>query len=164
LQETIEALELLVEAGKILAWGVSNFDEDDLAEALQIAGPDRIACNQVLYNLHERNIEHAVLPWCESHGVAVVGYTPFGTRGFPPTGAAGAALEAIAERHAATPRQVTLAYLSRRAGLFTIPKAANPQHACENAGAGDIELSDADTASIEAAFPLGRRRPGIAML
>src|SRR5690242_14421812 len=67
LEETIAAFEQLVEDGKIRAWGVSNFDVADLDEALQIAGPGRIACNQVLYHLQERAIEHGVLPWCERH-------------------------------------------------------------------------------------------------
>ena len=41
-------------------------------------GEGRLACNQVLYHLQQRSIEHAVLPWCEMHGVAVTGYSPFG--------------------------------------------------------------------------------------
>jgi len=88
LEDTIAALEELVQSGKTRAWGVSNFDEGELQSALDIAGPGRIACNQVLYHLEERGIEHAVLPWCEENGVAVVGYTPFGQhRQFPPRGA-----------------------------------------------------------------------------
>ena len=65
LEETFSAFEQLRREGKILSWGVSNFDEPDLQEALAIAGEGRIACNQVLYHLEERAIEHAVLPWCE---------------------------------------------------------------------------------------------------
>ena len=78
LAETFAAFETLKAAGKILAWGVSNFDADDLDEALAIAGRGKIACNQVLYHLNERDIEHAVIPWCESNGVAVAAYSPFG--------------------------------------------------------------------------------------
>ena len=78
LEDTFAAFEQLRRAGKILSWGVSNFDEPDLEEALEIAGEGRIACNQVLYHLEERAIEHAVLPWCEEHGVAVVAYSPLG--------------------------------------------------------------------------------------
>ena len=83
LKETFEAFEQLRSEGKILSWGVSNFDVPDLEEALRIAGAGRIACNQVLYHLQERAIEHAVLPWCEEHGVAVVAYSPFGHGDFP---------------------------------------------------------------------------------
>src|ERR1700686_5049522 len=78
LEETIAAFDTLVRDGKILSWGVSNFDVDDLDEVAAIAGPGHPACNQVLYHLQERAIEHAVLPWCTRHGTAVVAYTPFG--------------------------------------------------------------------------------------
>jgi len=165
LEETIEALEELVAAGKTRAWGVSNFDEAELASALAIAGPGRIACNQVLYHLEERNIEHAVLPWCEENGVAVVGYTPYGQhRKYPPPGNAGALLAQIAERLAATPRQVALAFLTRRPDLFAIPKSTNPEHLKENAGGAKITLAEPDIAAIDRAFSVGRRRPGVPML
>jgi len=165
LEDTIAALEELVTSGKTRAWGVSNFDETELQNALDIAGPGRIACNQVLYHLEERSIEHAVVPWCEQHGVAVVGYTPFGRqRQFPPRGAGGAALSAIAERLGATTRQVALAFLTRWPGFFAIPKSTNPEHLRENAGATALALSPPDVAAIERAFPVGRRRRGVAML
>ena len=99
----------------------------------------------------------------EQHGIAVVGYTPFGTAGLP-RGAGGKALADIAGRHGATSRQVILAFLTRRASLFGIPKAGRVQHTEENAGAQQLTLSAVDERAIEAAFPLGRRRPGVAML
>ena len=74
LEETFAAFERLREQGKILSWGVSNFDVPDLEAAWKVGGEGRIACNQILYNLGERAIEHAVLPWCAAHGVAVVAY------------------------------------------------------------------------------------------
>jgi diketogulonate reductase-like aldo/keto reductase len=156
LADTIAAFEELVAAGKIRAWGVSNFDVDDLEEAHAIAGDGRIACNQVLYHLKERAIEHAVVPWCERHGVAVVGYTPFGSGPFPgPRSASGRVLQEIADAHGATPRQVALAFLTRRPSSFAIPKAANPEHVAENAGAGDVTLSARELARIDDAFPAG---------
>jgi diketogulonate reductase-like aldo/keto reductase len=154
LDETIAGFEALVRTGRILAWGVSNFDVDDLDEALAIAGPGKIACNQVLYHLEERAIEHAVMPWCERHGAAVTGYSPFGHGSFPDARTPGGrVLAEIAASHGATPRQVALAFLSRRA--FVIPKASTPEHAAENARAGDFELSDEEFARIDAAFPRG---------
>jgi diketogulonate reductase-like aldo/keto reductase len=96
LEQTIGAFETLKRDGKIRAWGVSNFDVDELERALAIGGPGAIACNQVLYHLSERDIERDVVPWCEAHGVAVVGYTPFGSGQFPPHGAGGRALTQIA--------------------------------------------------------------------
>jgi diketogulonate reductase-like aldo/keto reductase len=164
LSGTIEALERLREQGKIRSYGVSNFDADDLTEALEIAGPGRIACNQVLYNLSERGIEHAVLPFCEAHGIAVVGYTPFGNAAFPPRGAGAEVLARIAARLAVTPRQVALAFLTRRPSLFAIPKSGKQEHTRENASAGALVLGEAELAEIDRAFPLGPRRRGIAML
>ena len=165
LEDTIAALEQLVQQGKTRAWGLSNFDEDELQSALDIAGAGRIACNQVLYHLEERGIEHAVIPWCEAHDVAVVDYTPFGQhRQYPPRGSGGAVLTEIAERLDGTARQVALAFLTRHKGLFAIPKSTNPEHLRENAGGAQLELSSADIAAVERAFPLGPRRRGVAML
>ncbi len=162
LRDTIAAFEQLQEEGKILSWGVSNFDVQDLEEARRIAGEGRLACNQVLYHLLDRSIEHAVIPWCEAHGVAVVGYSPFGHGRFPgPEEAGGRVLQEIATAHHATPRQVALRFLVRRPALFTIPKASSPAHAADNAGAGKLRLTEADLARIDEAFPLGRRPRGL---
>lgn len=158
LADTIDAFETLKKDGKIRSWGVSNFDVDDLEEAIGIAGEGAIACNQVLYHLGERAIEHAVLPWCEKHDVAVVAYTPFGTEDFPgPRSKGGRVLAEVAGRYGATPRQVALAWLTRRASSFTIPKSSNVEHTTENAGAGRLRLTADDIDAIDAAFPLGRK-------
>jgi diketogulonate reductase-like aldo/keto reductase len=159
LEETIGAFEELVRDGSILSWGVSNFDESDLEEVRRITGNGRSACNQVLYHLQERAIEHAVLPWCERHGLAVVAYSPFGhSARFPgPRSAGGRVLEEIAQAHNATPRQVALRFLVRRPAVFAIPKASNPKHTIENAGAGDLQLTPEDIRRIDRAFPLGPR-------
>jgi diketogulonate reductase-like aldo/keto reductase len=163
--ETVAAFEELVAAGKIRAWGVSNFDEDDLEAMLEVAGEGRIACNQVLYHLKERAIEHAVIPWCELHGVAVVAYSPFGHSDFPaPRSKGGEVLQAIARAHDATPRQVALSFLTREPALFAIPKAGSAEHAAENAGAGDLVLGSDEIAALDAAFPRGRKPRGLPML
>jgi diketogulonate reductase-like aldo/keto reductase len=158
LEDTFWAFERLRREGKILSWGVSNFDEPDLEEAGEIAEEGHLVCNQVLYHLKERAIEHAVIPWCERHGVAVVAYSPFGHGDFPgPRTRGGRVLQEIAEAHRATPRQVALRFLVRRPSLFAIPKASSPEHVAENAGAGDLRLSDAEFARIDEAFPIGPR-------
>jgi diketogulonate reductase-like aldo/keto reductase len=163
LQETIAGFERLEREGKILSWGVSNFDVSDLEEVWEIAG--RVVCNQVLYHLQERAIEHAVIPWCEQHRVAVVGYSPFGHGDFPGSRTKGGrVLEEIAAAHKATPRQVALRFLVRRPLLFTIPKASSPDHAAENAGARDLRLTETELSRIDQAFPLGPRRHRLAML
>src|SRR5215831_7637783 len=83
LAETLRAFEKLVSDGKIRFFGLSNFDADELETAVRLAGPRRIACNQVLYHLKERAIEHEVIPACERHEIAVVAYSPFGSGDFP---------------------------------------------------------------------------------
>jgi diketogulonate reductase-like aldo/keto reductase len=165
LADTVAAFEELVAAGKIRSWGVSNFDADDLDELLDVAGEGRIACNQVLYHLQERAIEHAVLPWCERHGVAVVAYSPFGHNDFPsPRSKGGEVLQAVADAHKATPRQVALSFLARTPSVFAIPKASSADHAAENAAAGDLTLSKSEIAALDEAFPRGPRPRSLPML
>jgi diketogulonate reductase-like aldo/keto reductase len=165
LAETVAAFEELASAGKIRSWGVSNFDTDDLDELLAVAGQGRIACNQVLYHLQERAIEHAVIPWCEQHGVAVVAYSPFGHNEFPqPRSKAGRALQAIAKAHGASVRQVALAFLTRAPSVFAIPKASTPEHAADNAAAGGLVLGKDEIAVLDNAFPRGPRPRSLPML
>ena len=166
LSDTVAAFEQLRADGKILSWGVSNFDVDDLDEVRRIAGAGHPACNQALYHLGERAIEQAVAPWCDEHGVAVVAYSPFGhAGGFPgPRTAGGRVLKEIADRHHGTPRQVALRFLLRRPWLFAIPKASSAAHVEENAGAAALELSEAEFARIDAAFPLDPRPRPLPML
>jgi diketogulonate reductase-like aldo/keto reductase len=148
LAETIAAFEQLVNSGKIRSWGVSNFDTDGLEEMLAVAGEGKIASNQVLYHLWERAIEHAVIPWCEAHGVAVVAYSPFGHN----------------DAHGASPRQVALSFLTREPCVFAIPKASTPDHAAENAAAGDLVLSDEELAALDKTFPRGPKPRSLPML
>jgi len=166
LEDTIAAFETLVRQGKILAWGVSNFDVQDLAEVAAIAGPGHPACNQVLYHLKERAIEHAVLPWCAQHGTAVVAYTPFGQSPgiFAGESKAAKVLREIADSHGATPRQVALRFLLRQPEVFVIPKASDIAHVTENAGTYNVELNDSDMAKIDAAFPVGKAPRGLPMI
>ena len=165
LEDTVAAFEELVQSGKIKSWGVSNFDADDLDELLGVSGEGRIACNQVLYHLKERAIEHAVIPWCERHKVAVVAYSPFGHDDFPASNSkGGAVLARIAEAHRATPRQVALSFLTRAATVFAIPKASSAEHAGENAAAGDLVLSTDEIAALDAVFPRGPKPRSLPML
>lgn len=159
LEETIAAFESLQASGKIRSWGVSNFDVDDLSEALRIAGPNRIACNQVLYHLEERAMESRVEPWCVAQNVAIVGYCPFAEGAFvSPTSAGGKVLARLAEKYGATPRQIALAFLTRKPHLFTIPKSSKVPHTEDNARGGTLVLDEADLQSIDNAFPVQHRR------
>jgi diketogulonate reductase-like aldo/keto reductase len=166
LEDTIAAFDSLVRDGKILSWGVSNFDVSDLEEVAAIAGAGHPACNQVLYHLQERAIEHAVLPWCRQHGTALVAYTPFGqsTTVFDARTKPGRVLAEVAETHRATARQVALRFLLRHPEVFVIPKASSLNHVEENAGAIRLDLSEAEVAKIDAAFARGAPRRGLPMI
>jgi diketogulonate reductase-like aldo/keto reductase len=158
LEETFAAFDALQQEGKILSFGVSNFDVDDLDEALAVLGPGRLACNQVLYHLKERAIEHAVIPWCEAQNVAIVAYSPLGHDHFPSLNtAAGRTLNEIARAHTATPQQIALAFLTRAPSLFAIPKAVQIQHVEQNAAAGDIALTSDEIERLDRAFPRGAK-------
>jgi diketogulonate reductase-like aldo/keto reductase len=165
LAETVAAFEQLVSAGKIRSWGVSNFDVGDLDELLAVAGKGRIACNQVLYHLQERAIEHAVIPWCAQHGVAAVAYSPFGHNDFPSRRSkAGEVLQVIAKTHGASARQVALGFLTRKPEVFAIPKASTSEHAADNAAAGKLVLGDDEIAALDKAFPRGPKPRSLPML
>lgn len=159
--ETMAAMEELVAEGKIRHLGVSNFDVEELREAMAALSRERLACDQVLYNVGQRGIERDLLPLCADAGIAVVGYTPFGN--WPRRGSDGlAALESVAARHGASPQQVALAFLTRQPHVFAIPKAGSPEHVRANAAAGDLTLGADDIAAIDAAFPAPRRRVPLA--
>ena len=163
--DTVAAFEQLKQEGKIASWGVSNFDTDDLDGLIAVAGEGAIACNQVLYHLQERAIEHAVVPWCAKHGVAVVAYSPFGHDDFPAPGSPGGkVLASVAKNHKASPRQIALAFLIREPSLFAIPKAASADHAADNAAAGTLTLTPDEIAAIDAAFPRGKKPRGLPMI
>ncbi|MBV8923743.1 MAG: aldo/keto reductase [Bradyrhizobium sp.] len=165
LAETVAAFEELRAAGKIRSWGVSNFDAGDLDEIVRVSGEGKIACNQVLYHLKERAIEHAVIPWCAKHGVAVVAYSPFGHNDFPAAASPGGRLlQQIADAHGATPRQVALGFLTRETTVFAIPKAGSTEHAAENASAGSLTLGDSEIAALDAAFPCRAKPRSLPML
>ncbi len=165
LDETLRALEDLVAQGKTRYLGVSNFDVDDLIEAEDAIGPGKIVCDQVYYDLAHRGVERRLLPHCQSREIALVGYSPFGSKA--PAGKrsrGGKVLAEVAERRQATIAQVTLAFLTRLEGTFTIPKASRIPHVEENAGARGLQLTDEDVAAIEAAYPLPEEDTGLAYL
>jgi diketogulonate reductase-like aldo/keto reductase len=159
LEETMRAFETLVDRGKTRFVGVSNFEASEMALAASYLRNVPLACNQVLYHLSERGIEHELVPAARRSGTAIVAYTPFGRGSFLRAGRRREAVEGIARKHGATPRQVALAYLTREPHLFVIPKAARVEHVEENAGAGELSLNRDDLAAIDEAFPRGKAGP-----
>jgi diketogulonate reductase-like aldo/keto reductase len=160
--ETMRAMEDLVGTGKIRFLGVSNFTVDEMQAAMATLTRERLACNQVLYNLGHRGIERDLIPFCEREHIAVVGYTPFGD--FPHTGSPQfQLLTEIGAKYGKTPRQVALRFLTRAAHVFTIPKSSNPEHVRENAGAARFALTATDLAAMDRAFPAPSRAVPLAM-
>lgn len=159
LAETAEAMERLVEAGKILRWGVSNLDTDDMEE-LVAAGGGACSTDQILYNLTRRGPEHDLLPWLAQQDMPVMAYSPveqgrlLGDR----------KLAAIAARIGATPAQVALAWTMRHGNVIAIPKAASVAHVRDNRAAADLDLSPDDLAALDAAFPRPRARVALEMI
>ena len=165
LTETLEAFMALKQAGKILDYGVSNFDADDMEEAAALPGGDAIATNQVLYNLMTRGIEWDLLPWCRSRGIPVMAYSPFVSAPPALTRLLGnPALKVVASRHDATPAQIALAWLLHQPGVVAIPKAVQPAHIRANRAAYDIALTADDLAELDRAFPPPRKKVPLAML
>jgi diketogulonate reductase-like aldo/keto reductase len=160
LAETIEGFERLRREGKIRYHGVSNFDRADMMEWVALREGEKVAADQVLYNLSRRGPEWDLVPWCREHGVAIMAYTPLGQGSL----LRDRTLAEIARRHSATPAQVALAWLLRQPGTIVIPKAARPEHVRENRGALDVVLTDEDLAAFDRAFPPPRGRTSLGML
>ena len=155
LSETMRAMEKLVSDGLVKYIGVSNFDVEDLMEAEQVLLTERIACNQVLYNLRNRGIEQRLLQYCSKKKIAVVGYSPFGYTNFPsPHSIEGKLLTEIGKKHNKTPRQVALNFLTRHPSTFTIPKTTRPDRVKENSEGVGWELSENDINEIDRIFPV----------
>jgi diketogulonate reductase-like aldo/keto reductase len=165
LDETLGAFTSLKESGLIRDYGVSNFDQNDMEEAVALPGGGEIATNQVLYNLKHRGIEWDLLPWCRKRGMPIMAYTPLGNSGSEQRRILDhAPVQAIAARHAATPAQVALAWVLRQPGVVAIPKASSETHVRENRNALDLKLSDEDLRELDGAFAPPRRRTPLEMV
>ena len=160
LEETLEAFDRLLDEGKIGAWGVSNFDADDMSELLALPGGDAVATDQVLYNLTRRWPEAALLPGLRELEIPLMAYSPIeqGRMLRHP------ALNAVAERHGTTAAQIALAWLLESEDVIVIPKAATLEHVRENRQALALELTSEDLARLDESFPPPRGRPAMEML
>ena len=161
IEETVAAFEQLRTDGKILAWGVSNFDVDLLERLHGATHGAGCAANQVLYNPEFRGIEFDLLPWCFKRKLPVMAYSPVGQGGDLLNSQA---LAAVARRHSVTPAQVALAWGLRQVNVCVIPKAGSVQHVEENAAAAALELTAQDLAEMDAAYPAPRHKVSLATL
>jgi diketogulonate reductase-like aldo/keto reductase len=156
LADTVAGFEALREAGHIRAWGVSNFDVDDMGEL-----PPGCAANQVLYNMGARGIEFDLLPWSRAEGMPVMAYSPVGQGGAL---LRSKVLVEIGRRHGVTAAQVAIVWTLRQEGVVSIPKAGDEAHVRENAAATEVRLTEEDVAEIDAAFPPPRRKRALEIL
>ena len=149
LMETLAAFQTLQQAGKIRAYGVSNFDVEDMEEVSQLKGGKGIATNQVLYNLTRRGIEWNLLPWCRQHSLPIMAYSPIEQGRLLNDHT----LMAVAQARGVTTAQVAIAWLLHREGVIVIPKASRIEHVEQNYAALELKLSAEELATLEAAFP-----------
>ncbi len=161
LAETVAGFEDLRAAGKIGAWGVSNFDAAEMAELVRVPDGSGCATDQVLYNPDARGIEFDLLPWCARAKMPLMAYSPVGQGG---SLLRAPAMLAAARRHGATPAQIALAWALRHPGVIAIPKATIHAHVRDNATAATLTLTPDDLAAIDAAFPPPKRRQRLEML
>lgn len=149
LAETLDAFQTLQQAGKIRSYGVSNFDIEDMEEALQLKGGEAIVTNQVLYNLMRRGVELKLLPWSQQRHIPVMAYSPIEQGRLLNH----EALKAIAQDHGVTTAQLAIAWLLHQPDIIVIPKSSRIEHIDQNYAALDLNLSTTELATLDAAFP-----------
>jgi diketogulonate reductase-like aldo/keto reductase len=149
IRETMGAMEELLEAGKIRAIGVSNFSLKRMTEANASLKRAQLASTQMSYSLLHREIEKDMIPYCRREGIAVLAYFPLGHGRL----AGERRLRAFCEKYSKSPAQVALNWLASQAGVFPIPRAANPVHVKENLGASGWRLSAQDLQELDKIFP-----------
>ena len=158
--ETLDAFLELQARGKIRHHGVSNLDRAEIAEWARLPGGERLATDQILYNLSRRGPEWDLIPWCRERGVPVMAYTPLGQGSFLTK----PALAEIARRHGGSPARVALAWLLAQPQTIVIPKASSLEHVRDNRAALDLALSPEDVAALDRAFPPPKGRTALGML
>lgn len=149
LAETLEAFQTLQQAGKIRSYGVSNFDPEDMEEAIRLKGGHEIATNQVLYNLMRRGIELNLLPWCRQRNIPIMAYSPIEQGRLLND----CTLKAIAQDRGVTTAQVAIAWLLHQEDVIVIPKSSSIDHVEQNYAALNLKLSEAELATLDTAFP-----------
>jgi diketogulonate reductase-like aldo/keto reductase len=147
----VAGFEQLRAAGKIRAWGVSNFSAEQMEELFQVPDGQRCATNQVPYSLNDRHIERDVLPWCQQHHVPVMAYSPLGGERHLVIG--DRTLAQIGATHGCSAAAVALAWDIRSGNVIAIPEAGSPEHVKENAVALSLALTPQDLETLDKAYP-----------
>jgi diketogulonate reductase-like aldo/keto reductase len=149
--EVVAGFEQLRGAGKIKAWGVSNFNVDQMENLFRIPDGNRCATNQVPYSLNNRSIERDLLTWCTQHDVPVMAYSPLGGENSPLI--TDRTLAQIGAAHGCSAAAVALAWAVRSGNVIAIPEAGSPAHVKENAVALSLTLTPQELQTLDAAFP-----------
>jgi diketogulonate reductase-like aldo/keto reductase len=149
LDVTVEAFETLKRQGKIKAWGVSNFDTQDMQQLLAVENGQNCEVNQILYNLGRRGPEYDLLPFLQGNNIAVMAYSPIEQGKL----LADERLVHMAKAYQATPAQICLAFLLERDGILAIPKTTSTLRVEENFGAFELDLTDEDLSELDQLFP-----------
>jgi diketogulonate reductase-like aldo/keto reductase len=147
----VAAFEQLRAAGKIRAWGVSNFNVGQMEDLLRVPDGTRCATNQVPYSLNNRRIEKDVLPWCKQHNIPVMAYSPLGGDRHLVMG--DRALAQVGTAHGCSAAAVALAWVIRGGNVIAIPESGSPVHVKENAVALSLALTQQDFQTLDAAYP-----------
>ncbi|KAB2691724.1 aldo/keto reductase [Brucella pseudogrignonensis] len=160
LEETLSAFEELKRAGKIGAWGVSNFDTDDMQELTNIAGGKAVASNQILYNLIRRGPEFDLLPWCAAREVPLMAYSPIEQGRL----LGNSVLHEVADEIGVSPAAIALAWTMRNGNVIAIPKTSKLSHVRENRNAADIRLTEEQLTLLDRTFSPPTRKTALEML
>jgi diketogulonate reductase-like aldo/keto reductase len=147
----VAAFEQLRAAGKIRAWGVSNFNVGQMEDLLRVPDGHRCATNQVPYSLNNRRIERELLPWCREHNIPVMAYSPLG--GDRNLVIGDRTLAQLGTAHGCSAAAIALAWVIRGGTVIAIPEAGSPAHVQENAVALSLALTPADLQTLDSAFP-----------
>jgi diketogulonate reductase-like aldo/keto reductase len=147
----VAGFEQLRAAGKIRAWGVSNFSVGQMEDLLRVPDGHRCATNQVPYSLNNRHIEADVLPWCRQHNMPVMAYSPLGGDHHLVVG--DRTLAQIGAAHGCSAAAVALAWAIRSGSVIAIPESGSPAHVRENAEALSTALTAQDLGTLDAAYP-----------
>lgn len=165
LQKTVDCFEELKRQGKIRAWGVSNFDLEEMQELLSLNNGENCQTNQVLYHLASRGIEVVLHDYLKANNIPIMAYCPIigqepdlkeKVHNSP-------AVKQIAAQHNISIVQLLLAFVMQQEQMIAIPKAGSKDHVMQNRDVLDIKLSNEELALLDEAFPVPDKRVPLRM-
>jgi len=150
IEETMKAMEKLVDDGKIRYIGVSNFDIEELKEAQGAMKKYEIVSNQVEYSPMVTYIENGLLQYCQREKISVIAYSPLKHgSAMNIVSSKRSAISEIAEKHGASVPQVILRWIISKESVIAIPKSSNPERVRENIRSMHLDLNADEIAKID---------------